>query len=162
MDFIDKIEKEAGVSIHKDKVHHILAHSYMFYFIAFLFSLILDFIFPLKILDQSVAIPLGTILLLFSAWLVFWAQKSSHKLEKENITKETFCRGPYCYTRSPTHLGLFLMILGFGFLTNSFFITFFAILSFITTKFTFLNKQEKILTEKYGAPYAEYKKSVRF
>ncbi len=162
MDLIDKKEEEVNILIHKDKVHHVLAHSYMFYFVAFIFSLILDFMFPLKILDQSMTIPLGSIFLIIATVLIFWAQKSSHKLDKENMTKETFCRGPYLYTRSPTHLGLFLMILGFGFIVNSFFIVFFALISFFITKSIFIRKQEKILEEKYGAPYLEYKKSVKF
>lgn len=47
-------------------------------------------------------------------------------------------------------------------IVNAFFIIVFSFISFLITKFTFLSKEEKILAEKYGAPYLEYKKSVKF
>jgi len=146
---------------HKNKVHKVLAHSYFFYFISFLLGLLLDFVFPFKVFDETIMILTGLVFLIFGTFLIFWAQMSSHKLEKKNMNKETFCRGPYCYTRSPTHLGLFLLMLGFGLMTNSFFIVVLSILSFFIPKITFIKKEEEILTQKYGAPYTEYKKSVK-
>ena len=104
---------------------------------------------------------IGAIFLIFGTCLIFWAQKSSLDLNKENMSKETFYHGPYRYTRSPTHFGLFLLILGFGIMTNALFIIIFSIISFILTKFILIKKEEKILAEKYGAPYLEYKKSVK-
>jgi protein-S-isoprenylcysteine O-methyltransferase Ste14 len=82
--------------------------------------------------------------------------------KSELVTKETFCRGPYCYTRSPTHFGLFLLIIGFGFVLNAFFVVLFTFFCFLITKITFVKKQEKLLEEKYGTAYTEYKKSVKF
>ena len=52
-------------------------------------------------------------------------------------------------------------MLGFGVITNSFFIVVFSIVSFVVTKLTFIRKEEKILAEKYSTPYLEYKKSVK-
>ena len=78
-----------------------------------------------------------------------------------NVTKENFCKGPYCYARHPTHWGLFFLILGFGIILNALFVILCTLISFIVTKFVFIEKQEKILAEKYGAPYLEYKKSVK-
>ena len=105
---------------------------------------------------------MGFIFLIFGTFLVFWAQKTSRHLNIENITKETFCHGPYRYTRSPTHWGLFLLMLGFGMIANAFFIVLFSIISFLITKLVFLKKEEKVLAAKYGTPYLEYKKSVKF
>jgi protein-S-isoprenylcysteine O-methyltransferase Ste14 len=147
---------------HKNRVHGILAHSYLFYFVSFLFGLFLDFMFPVQFYEKVVMAPIGAIFLVFGTLLIFWAQKSSHKLQKENIIKETFCCGPYRYTRSPTHFGLFFLMLGFGIIVNALFVIIFTIISFFITKFIFLKREEKILVEKYGAPYVEYQKSVRF
>ncbi|KKP71662.1 MAG: hypothetical protein UR70_C0021G0015 [Candidatus Nomurabacteria bacterium GW2011_GWB1_35_20] len=52
-------------------------------------------------------------------------------------------------------------MLGFGIITNALFIIIFSVISFIITKFVFIRKEEKILAEKYGIPYLEYKKSVK-
>lgn len=162
MEIVNNIEQTKSINPHKNSVHKILAHSYLFYFIVFLFSLFLDYIFPLKFFENSYTIWVGAIFLIFGTFLILWAQKSSRDFKKEIINKEIFCNGPYCYTRTPTHFGLFLLTLGFGMINNAFFIIIFSIISFIVTKFVFIKKEEKILTLKYGEPYLEYKKSVRF
>lgn len=157
-----KVEKIDNFNPHKNKVHKVLAHSYFFSFILFLFSLFLDFIFPLKIFEDYSFSWFGILFLFFGTILVLWAQKSSLSIPKENMSKESFCRGPYRYMRSPTHFGLFLLIFGFGVVVNSFFIIFFALISFFITKFFFLKKEESILEQKYGVHYLEYKKTVKF
>ena len=157
-------------NLHKNKVHKILAHSYAIYFILFLISVYLDLVFSARgesafhgnFIISSVAIFLGVFFLIFGTFLILWAQKTSRNLKKENINTETFLQGPYRYTRSPTHLGLFLLMLGFGVIANAVFVILFTIIFFIVAKFVFLDKQEKILAEKYGASYLEYKKMVKF
>lgn len=146
---------------HKNRVHTVLAHSYAFHFCIFLLASLIDFIIPLKLLDYSSG-AIGLSLMFLGTVLIFWAQSSSKKLSKENMTSETFSKGPYRYMRSPTNLGIFLAFLGFGVLINSFFISAFSFFSFFTARMTFIKKQEKILEEKYGAPYLEYKKKIRF
>ncbi len=146
---------------HKNKVHRILANSYTFYFILFLAGVLLDFIFPIKIFSNSDIVLFGVILLIFSTLLIIWAQKSSRNLDIKNLSKETFCKGPYCYTRSPTHWGLFFLILGFGIVANAFFVVLTTVISFVISKLVFVRKQENVLAQKYGAPYLEYKKSVK-
>ena len=143
-------------------IHAVLAHSYFFFFFAFIFGLILDSLFPLRVFKSVGQMPLGGILIIFGTVLVLWAQHTSRHLEKGNITKETFCHGPYCFTRSPTHWGLFLLMLGFGIIANAFFVIIFTIFSLFITKAVFLRKEEEILVEKYGRPYQEYQKSVHF
>lgn len=154
-------EAEGNIS-RNHKLHMTLAHSYALYFFFFLLSVYLDFIFQVKIFQNEFAVPIGIAFLIWATFLIFWAQHTSRNLDKGNITKETFCRGPYCYTRSPTHWGLLLLLLGFGLISNAFFVVLFSVASFFISKFIFINAQEKILEEKYGAAYTEYKKAVRF
>ncbi len=154
--------EEENKSIHKNKVHGVLAHSYLFYFVSFLVGLFLDFIFPFKIFKNPAVFSVGCVFLVLGTLLILWAQRASLNLKKENINKVTFSHGPYRYTRSPTHLGLFILILGFGIIINALFIVIFSIISFIFTKIFFIKEEERILAEKYGAPYLEYKKSVKF
>ena len=142
-------------------VHKVLAHSYAVHFLFFLAGVCLDLIFNLKVFKSSVVVSLGFVLLAFGTFIVIWAQKTSRSLKKENITRETFFHGPYCYTRSPTHWGLFLLMLGFGMVINAFFVMVLSLVAFVFTKMTFLHKEEEILALKYGVPYLEYKKSVK-
>ena len=69
-------------------------------------------------------------------------------------------KGPYKYSRSPTHWGLSMLMFGFGITVNAFFIVITTIISYLVAKYTFLKKEEKLLARKYGEPYKEYKKSV--
>ena len=163
------MEKESNSNtktVYRQRVHTVLAHSYVFYLFAFLAGLFLDFIFPVKFFKQPALSILGGGLIILATFLIFWAQKASRDFKKEKksnlLTKKIFCRGPYRFTRGPTHLGLLLLILGFGLFVNAFFIVVFALVSFIVTKLVFLKKEEMILGEKYGDPYLEYKKLVRF
>ena len=157
------MESNNKSDIQQQNIHKILANSHAMQFVLFLFGVFLDFIFKIKILPSSILVAgAGIIFLIFGSILIFWAQHTSLHLSKENITKESFSKGPYRYVKNPTNFGIFFMILGFGIIANSFFVILFDFISSLIAKFVFLNKEEKILTAKYGAPYLEYRKSVRF
>ncbi len=161
---MDEIKPAAGdgkIYMRTDKLHRLLAHSYSMYLFLFLVGVTLDMIFRFEIFATEITAPLGILLLLIGTVLVTWAQKTSRNLDKNNMTKETFCRGPYCYSRSPTHWGLFLLTLGFGIVANALFIILTTLISFMLAKFVFQEQEESILAAKYGTPYLEYKRSVR-
>ncbi len=158
----DNTTKEASgkKSPHSNIVHRILVHSYTIYFVLLLIGVYLDFTFPLEIFSNSIAVPAGVGLLVLATFLILWAQKSSLDMKAEHVTKETFCKGPYCYTRHPTHWGLFFLMLGFGIIANAVFVILFTFIAFLVTRSVFLPQQETALEHKYGAPYLEYKQSV--
>ena len=148
---------------HKHKVHHVLAHSYSVYFILFLIGFFLDLVYKVSLFADSTMLPLGVSILVLATGLIFWAQKTGRDFKKvAEVKMEHFCRGPYCYTRIPTQFGLFFLMLGFGIITNSFFVSLLAVVAFIIAKFVFIGKQEKMLEQKYGVHYTEYKKAVKF
>ncbi|KKR70526.1 MAG: hypothetical protein UU13_C0004G0022 [Candidatus Nomurabacteria bacterium GW2011_GWB1_40_7] len=154
--------KTENQNFQKHRVHETLAHSYSLCFALFLAGAGLDIAFNFKVSDSFLMAPIGVFFLIFGTFLILWAQKTSRNLKKENISKETFYHGPYKYTRGPTHWGIFFLIIGFGMIVNTLFIILSALVSLLVSKFTFLDKQEKLLEEKYGAPYREYKKTVKF
>ena len=143
-------------------VHQVLAHSYVTHLFLFLVGVVLDLIFNFKFFFGPSIAPMGIFFLIFGTFLILWAQKTSRELNKNNIDRETFRQGPYRYTRTPTNFGLFFLVLGFGLIINAFFVILSAFISFLISKFVFLDKEEKILALKYGVPYLEYKKMVKF
>jgi len=143
-------------------VHQVLAHSHAMHLFLFLVGVVLDLIFDFKFFNSPLMAPVGVLFLIFGTFLIIWAQKTSRNLNKNNINKETFRQGPYRYTRVPTNFGLFFLVLGFGLIINAFFVILSAFISFLLAKLIFLNKQEKMLALKYGAPYLEYKNMVKF
>ncbi len=144
-----------------DTVHKILAHSYSLYLGALILGLLLDFIFPQKFASGDLMTKAGLLCLGFATALILWAQATSRNLGIENLSRDTFARGPYKVSRTPTHWGLFLLMLGFGLVANMLFVIILSFVSFVVTKIIFIKKQEDMLAEKYGAPYLEYKKSVK-
>jgi protein-S-isoprenylcysteine O-methyltransferase Ste14 len=156
---VEKDDKKEGRG-----VHFILSHSYL----VFLFSVILGAIFDIFVLSNFFRhIPyqeIGFILIIFGSIVVYWAQRTSGNY-KEHIAKQKgesfFYRGPYKFSRHPTHFGLFIMTLGLAFLINSLFSVIFTILAYLLTKKFFIKKQEKILEKKYGEVYKDYKKKVQ-
>ena len=148
---------------HKQRVHKILAQSYATYLVAFLVGLILDSLFPVTFFQSDTTVFFGAVLILFGTFLIIQAQRTSRKYgdtKKEHHLD--FYHGLYKITRSPTHLGLALLVTGFGFLTGSLFVFICGVISAVLTKVTFLRKQEHFLEEKYGEIYATYKKMVKF
>jgi protein-S-isoprenylcysteine O-methyltransferase Ste14 len=146
----------------KNAVHYVLAHSYSFYFLMFLLGVFMNIFYPIRIFESYYMSTTGFVILVLGTVLIVWAQNTSRDLNTTNLSKDIFYQGPYRYTRGPTHLGLFLLILGFGIIANSVYIVIFSIISFLVGKFFFLKKEEEILATKYGTPYIEYKKIVRF
>ena len=144
------------------KIARARAYIDIMYFLFFIIGICFNLIFNLKIFKGSIATPVGFIILVLATILIFWTQKTLRVVWKQDINKKNFSIGPYGYTRNPVQLGIFLLIVSFGLITNSFFIPLFAIVAFIIGTFMFLNKEEKALVEKYGNSYLEYKKLVKF
>ncbi len=146
---------------HPNKAHRILAHSYSVYFVLFLIGVTLDLLFGVEFFSSAIMLPIGITLLVLSTLLILWAQFSTRNMASDNVSKESFSKGPYRFSRHPTHWGLFFLILGFGIMVNATFVILSTLISFIISKFVFVKKQEAVLAERYGAPYIEYKKSVK-
>ena len=152
--------------VSKKSVHHVLAQSYFLFFIAVLSGLFLDMFFPIEINSANPPVLYGVISILLGTLIVLWAQKTSRggakeRQQIESLTHEHFLQGPYKYLRSPTHAGLTLLVFGYGLLANSFFIVLTTLVCAIISRVVFVKKQEKILEEKYGQSYSDYKKKVK-
>ena len=147
----------------KKTVHHVLAHSYLLYFIALILGLILDFIYPLSFSIASFFTYAGLVFVIAGSILVIWAQRSSGHLrrKKEEVHHTDFKKGPYFFIRTPTQLGLSFLVFGYGLLANSFFISIGAILAHTVSQLVFIPRAERFLEESYGEHYLHYKKTVK-
>jgi protein-S-isoprenylcysteine O-methyltransferase Ste14 len=103
----------------------------------------------------------GFLLMILGTWLIFYSQHISRKkvmLRKDIalLTPESFEHGPYKFLRSPTHVGLFILSLGFSFMTGMLWMFIMSAIAFVVTRFTFLRQEEKILRVRYGDAYRGY------
>ncbi len=147
----------------KETIHHILSYSYFVYFAGVVIGLLLDLVFPIRLIPESIGLPAGALLLFGAPLLILWAQRTSASFrgKKTKCTKEDFMRGPYSFSRKPTHVGLFFMTLGFGLIVNSISLIAATVVAFFITSHYFLERGEKILEASYGDDYREYKRHVR-
>ncbi|MEK7572702.1 MAG: hypothetical protein AAB493_02520 [Patescibacteria group bacterium] len=146
----------------KGRLHRILSSSYLFYFVLFFIGISFDLMFPTHFFENTYTASLGFVFIVFASFLILWVKSNSKKLKKGILTKEDFMQGPYKYTSIPNHWGIFILMLGFGIMINAVFMIILTIVSFLFTLPVFLKMQENILAEKYGVPYLEYRKTVKF
>ena len=152
--------------VHGSVVHETLAHSYLAYLAAIIFGFICDAFMPLRLSYQFV--PAGVTLIVLGSLCIFWSQYStslrlrSPKKAPHSVVLKDFLTGPYKYSRIPTQYGLFFMTLGLSLIYLSISMVIASILAFAIVLAVFIPKEEKHLAAKYGAPFLEYKKKVRF
>ncbi len=152
---------------HGLNVHQILAHGYLIYLAAIVVGFGASYLWP-----ETVSVPFetsyGFILIVLGTALVYWAQHASgttaHKrdIPGEHVQRDQFFVGPYKYTRSPTQYGLFLMAFGLALLYGSLYMVITTIIAVLIGKFFIIREEEKNLAEKYGQPYLDYKKRVKY
>lgn len=147
-----------------DTIHYILSRSYSLYLFSIVAGVIIDtVIYPLRF-SFPFYTQIGFFVMMIGSVIVYWSQRSSSRSKKEFQKnpegKRNFARGPYKYSRNPTHIGLMITSLGFGVLAGSFFIIIFIIFAFITSLIVFLPKEEELLAKKYGQAYIDYHSKV--
>lgn len=106
---------------------------------------------------------IGLPLIVLASLLVLWAQRTSGSLrrKKEPLTYDDFKKGPYAFSRRPTNLGLFVLVVGLGFMLNSLPVVAVTAVAMLITHYVFLTREERMLEKNYGEMYVKYKKSVR-
>lgn len=145
-------------------VHLLLSYSYVIFFLAVVFGVVFDIVFPIRLFNGIIYEYIGFGFIIIGSILIYWAQATSRATSK-TIPRERdinfFLQGPYKYTRNPTNLGLTLTVFGLGLLINSFFTIVFILITYIISKLIFIKKQDAILEERYGDVFEDYRKKVR-
>lgn len=149
----------------KNTVHKVLTESYMIYMLAILVGVLTHSFFKIEWMHKGFDY-LGIFFMVAGPYLISLAQKASAKFKKIHHAREVgpkdFMYGPYAYIQSPTHMGIFLLVVGFSLVVNSFSLVACSLIAYILTHTVFLPKEQKILKKKYGAAYEAYLKKVKF
>ena len=103
--------------------------------------------------------------MVFSPLLISAAQRASRKFKRIHAEREVgprdFMYGPYRYLQSPTHMGIFLLSMGFSIVMNSAMLVVATFVAYLITHLFFLPKEQEVLKRKYGAVYEAYLKKVK-
>ncbi|MBA3448512.1 MAG: isoprenylcysteine carboxylmethyltransferase family protein [Pseudaminobacter sp.] len=138
------------------------------YLAAIAISIILGFLYPLP----WISAPLSDIL--FAAgWLIVAAalailfsairtmKRAKTTLNPNGIPDHFVTTGPFSFSRNPMYLANTLMMIGIGFVSQiAWFIPMAILAAFVTGKIA-IEREEKLLEERFGKKYRDYAKRVR-
>lgn len=148
----------------KKTVHGILTESYMVYVACLLTGILLDAFFNFSLMHQN-AEYIGVLCMVFSPLLISAAQRASRKFKhihaEREIGPKDFMYGPYKFLQSPTHMGIFLLSIGFSLVVNSLALVFATLVAYLITHWFYLPAEQEVLKRKYGAAYEAYLRKVK-
>ena len=149
-----------------NSVSHISSYSISVFAVGLFIGVLLDIIFPMKIISEPLNQAIGLVLIVVGTLVIYSAEKHGETYsvlrKSANVCQiDDLTRGPYKYTRNPKYLALSLLLIGLGVILNTPFIIITAIISGLIVHFYFLKKEETILENRHGDVYREYKNKVR-
>lgn len=107
----------------------------------------------------------GVPFILAGMGLAFWAVATLRAAgTSPNPAKETarlVTEGPFGFTRNPIYVAMASVTLGFGLWDNNGWIVMLLIPALAALHFGVIRKEERYLSEKFGATYDAYRKKVR-
>lgn len=132
-----------------------------------LVGIALDFFRPFSMTAGQLAsllFAVGVALLLAGALCVYLARRelASHTQPADpgKPTTEIVTTGIYSYSRNPLYLGVVLIVLGIGFVLNSWWVLISLVAAIILCHIILVFPEERYLAEKLGEDYQRYSRSV--
>lgn len=132
---------------------------------AFVVVLMLQWIWPVKIVRQPIAFWLGLILSIPALALAAWGRSTMHRAGtnisplKPAISLVT--SGPYRFTRNPLYVAITLLYLGFTMLLNSWWGMVLLAPVLMILHWGVVRREERYLQLKFGEEYDGYRSRVR-
>lgn len=150
----------------KNSLSHLSSYSVIVFAMALFIAVTLDIVFPIRLFKNGLNHYFGVFVVGIGTYIVYWAefhgQKFSHKRKRGEISSSDHLKnGPYAKSRNPKYVGLGVLLIGLGLILNSVFVTISAFVSILFIHFFLLHKEEKLMSDRHGDIYHEYKKNVR-
>ena len=127
--------------------------------------LALDWLLPLRVLEQSVAFWLGVALLLVGAGIGVWGQRTmgaaGTKVNPSEPTTAIVTGGPFRFSRNPLYVALTLLYLGLSLAVNTGWGFFALVPLLLVMHYGVVLREERYLEQKFGETYRQYRAEVR-
>ncbi len=149
---------------HNHKLCHYSAHLPGVILAGAFFGLVIHLILPIQLGNNEILSFIGTLFLMIAPLLIMWSQKKRREVygaKAPELSLQDLSRGPYAYSRHPSHLGLFFLVIGFAFILNSLFVLLGILVIFLAFNFVIIPKEESLLEAHVGETYRAYKNKVR-
>jgi protein-S-isoprenylcysteine O-methyltransferase Ste14 len=137
----------------------------VFYLTAILIGLAIDRFIRVQILPDSLAGGVGGTLVGFSFVLAglglreFRKGRTTFRVDRSSSALIT--TGPFRYSRNPMYLSLSILQAGIGFWLNTVWVIALLVPTILAMTYVVIRREEKYLTEKFGAAYRDYRAKVR-
>jgi protein-S-isoprenylcysteine O-methyltransferase Ste14 len=132
---------------------------------ACLVVVLLQLIWPLRLVPYPIAFWIGPTLLVVSLAIGIWGRKTMHRAGT-NISPlkpsiNLVNTGPYRFSRNPLYIAMTLLYLGLTFLFNSWWGVALLIPVLVVLHFGVVRREERYLERKFGEEYLAYRSQVR-
>ncbi len=139
----------------------------LFYVIIFVISILIQKIYPIKVLffESKRAFSLGLLLIAIGFSIVLPAIIRFYKTKNTLITirpaNSLQTSGIYSFSRNPMYLGLLTIYSGMAFIKGNIWTFILIPIVILVVSYFVILKEEKYLNRKFGNDYTEYKMRVR-
>jgi len=134
------------------------------FFVCAIFEVFLRFALPFVVINSPL-LYIGILLIIFGAWITIWAdnlfKKKKTTVKPYEESDVLIVSGPFTYTRNPMYLGMLAFLLGISMLTGAISTIIPVIVFFIIIHLFYILPEEKMLKEKFGKDYLDFKAKVR-
>ncbi len=128
----------------------------------------------LQLVDRLVSFPkllpypinfAGLSLIAFGSWIRLWAgavfYRQNPSMVSFKVPPKLVTTGPWRYSRNPLYLGLIMIGLGFSILFFSYSDLILTLIGAVLLHLEVVMHEEKVLSEKFGNIYLDYKTKIR-
>lgn len=131
----------------------------------FLAVLLLQFLWPLRLLPYATAFWIGLALVVISLAIGSWGRQTMHAAQTPISPLKPSIHlvesGPFRYSRNPVYLAITLLYIGATFLLNSWWGVILLLPMLIVLHFGVVRREERYLESKFGEAYLVYRSRVR-
>jgi protein-S-isoprenylcysteine O-methyltransferase Ste14 len=135
------------------------------YLIALVAGAVIHLALPLPLLPATLAVPLGVLLVAVAIALFSYAvatfRAAGTPVPARKPTTVIVRAGPYRFSRNPIYLAFSLFQLGIALWVNSVWLLATLVGAVALVHCVVIRREEQYLERKFGAPYLDYKASVR-
>ena len=128
-------------------------------------SVLVHLLIRLPIMRYSICLPCGIVFIVLAPTLALSALRTMKAAGTNVHPSEPALAlvhgGPFRFTRNPMYLANTLLLIGVSFITGIGWFLLFAFLAAFATQKLAIEKEEKMLTAKFGKKYRDYAKRVR-
>ncbi len=135
-------------------------------YLAFLaVGLLLDYLFPVPVLPNSIQYAVGFGIMIAPALIMPFVllrfKKANTNFDPGKPTTRIITTGPYRYSRNPSYVSLTMLYLGIAIAADSVWVLAGLIPTLVVMHYGVILREEQYLAEKFGEAYLQYKRSVR-